>query len=201
MKRPEPERLREEGEILESMTADDPGPASPASVRAPGLHGETDADETSTADLAGASGESVRLRDQLQRLRAEFDNYRKRNVREREEWWRRAQADVMVRLLPVIDDYRRSLDHTARPGDPPDPGGMVLVLKRLGESLAQCGLTEMDVRPGTVFDPEQHEAVMACPSAEYSEGHVVQVFDAGWLLGGQPLRHCKVSVSSGPPEE
>ncbi|MFN8547974.1 MAG: nucleotide exchange factor GrpE [Candidatus Eisenbacteria bacterium] len=138
--------------------------------------------------------------EQLQRLRAEFDNYRKRTAREREEWQRKAQADLLLRLLPVLDDFARARSFLGSedPGSP--AGGMLLVLKRLDEVLANAGLARAEGEVGAEFDPERHEAVQAVPSGEIAEGHIVSVFDPGFLFAGQVLRPSKVQVSSGRGE-
>lgn len=150
--------------------------------------------------LAEREAEISRLSEQLQRLQAEFDNYRKRNLREREDWTRRAQADLLARLLPIVDDLKRAEGHAERAGRPPDPEGLLLILRRLAETLAQVGLEELTAAPGTEFDPSRQEAVQAVPSKEIEEGHVIEVFETGWTFGGQILRASKVRVSSGPPE-
>ncbi len=137
--------------------------------------------------------------DRLQRLQAEFDNYRKRIRREQEDWSRLAQADVMLRLLPVLDDLRRAREHVS--ADAPDASGLLLILKRLEDELAKSGLEEQKADPGTRFDPEQHEALLVVPSREVPEGAIVQVLEPGYLFKGKLLRRSKVSCSTGPAPE
>lgn len=137
--------------------------------------------------------------DQLQRLKAEFDNYRRRVAREREEWFLDSRAEVLRQLLPVLDDLRRAREHNRTPGEAPDAAGLLLILKRFEETVAQLGLEEQDASPGTEFDPERHEAVLATASEEIPEGRIVQAMDPGFLLKGRLLRPSKVAVSSGPP--
>lgn len=138
--------------------------------------------------------------EQLQRLRAEFDNYRKRTAREREEWQRKAQADLLLKLLPVLDDFARARGFLVNEDVASPTGGMLLVLKRLDEVLANAGLARAENEVGAEFDPERHEAIHAVPSGEVAEGHIVSVFDPGFLFAGQVLRPSKVQVSLGKGE-
>ena len=139
--------------------------------------------------------------DQLQRLKAEFDNYRRRISREKEEWFEAARAGVIQQLLPAVEDLRRARNHCQAPGDVPDAAGLYLILKRFEDLLGQLGLSEQDAHSGLPFDPEQHEAVMALPSEEIPEGDILQLVEPGYLFQGRLLRRSKVCVSSGPAPE
>ena len=151
-------------------------------------------------DAAADDERLTRTIDQLQRLQAEFDNYRKRTLRERQEWQRRAQADLLTRLLPVLDDFDRARAHLGmvEAGSPVE--GLVLVLKRLEDAISQSGLVKLTDQPGDPFDPERHEAVQASPSSEIEEGRILMVFESGYAFEGQVLRPSKVKVSSGEAE-
>lgn len=138
--------------------------------------------------------------DQLQRVKAEFDNYRRRTAREREQWSLESRAEVLRRLMPVLDDLRRAREHGRAPGEAPDAAGLWLILKRLEEIVAQLGLEEQDASPGTEFDPERHAAVLTAASEEIPEGRILHAVEPGFLLEGKLLRPSKVAVSSGPPE-
>lgn len=151
-------------------------------------------EEGATEDLAN------RYLDQLQRLKAEFDNYRKRIAREKEGWWRESRASVLNELLPVVDDVKRARAFSER-AETLDPSGLVLILKNFATTMSKLGLEEMDTTPGTEFDPELHEAVFAVPSAEVDEGRIVETVEPGYLFEGQILRRGKVTVSSGSPPE
>ena len=138
--------------------------------------------------------------DQLQRLRAEFDNYRKRTLRDKEQWWRRAKADLVTELLPILDDSDRARAFAAD-GKAPDAEGLLQILKKLKETLTQLGLEAMETEPGTPFDPEFHEAFMTTPSAEIETGQIVSTLESGYRFEGEILRRSKVSVSAGCPTE
>lgn len=167
-----------------------------------------DADsEAPTEEASGGDRESTaediaaEYLDQLQRLKAEFDNYRRRVLREREEWFTTARADVIRGLLPMLDDLRRARAHQQADKAGADVAGLLLILKRFEDVLTQQGLKEQEVPPGTEFDPERHEAVMHIPSADIPEGHIIQVVEPGYILGTRLLRTGKVAVSSGPATE
>ncbi len=138
--------------------------------------------------------------DQLQRLKAEFDNYRKRTAKEREVWFVQAQAEVAESLLPVLDDLRRAREHE-KPGADGKADGWWLIFKRFEETLERLGLETQGVEPGCAFDPELHDAMMAEPSADHPEGTIIRVLEPGYLYRGRLLRRSRISCSSGPPGE
>jgi len=138
--------------------------------------------------------------DQLQRLRAEFDNFRKRTLRDKEQWWRQAKADLLTELLPILDDSERARAFAAA-GNVSDVEGLLQILKKFKETLTQLGLEAMETGPGTPFDPEYHEAFMTTPSAEIEEGQIVSTLESGYRFEGEILRRSKVSVSAGCPTE
>jgi molecular chaperone GrpE len=147
-------------------------------------------------ELAVVTRERDEYLDHLRRLKAEWDNYRKRSQREREEQRLRAAEAVVESLLPVMDNMSRALEA----GDKHEEGqvlaGLSLVADQLRGTLAGHGLEEIEVAPGTTFDPEYHEAIVAQPSEEYDEGTVTQVLERGYLLHGTLLRPAKVIVAS-----
>lgn len=134
-------------------------------------------------------------KDKLLRMAADFDNFRKRAAREKAETWGRAQADLVQRVLDVIDDLGRvaHLD-PAQTSAQALHEGMGLVEKKFLKVLEGVGLERLDPS-GAVFDPNAHEAVMTAPapSAEL-DGKVSMVFQAGYRLGGALLRPARVAV-------
>jgi molecular chaperone GrpE len=147
-------------------------------------------------ELAVVTRERDEYLDHLRRLKAEWDNYRKRVQRDNEELRLRAAETVVESLLPVMDNMSRALEA----GDKHEEGqllaGLTLVAGQLRGTLAGHGLEEIEVEPGTTFDPEYHEAIVAQPSEEYPEGTVTQVLERGYLLHGKLLRPAKVIVAS-----
>lgn len=200
---------------LDDLPADDEevSDAEAAEARADRAAGEDafrDVDRSDDAEdaydeIAGASeveegrgSKEQEYFDQLLRLKAEFDNYRRRISRERQDWARAARAGVLTELLTVLDDAKRARHH-AEETQEVDVPGIMLIFKRFEETLAQLGLEELVSEPGTEFDPEVHEALMATPSADIDEGQIVSVLQPGYTYEGQLLRPGKVSVSSGHP--
>jgi molecular chaperone GrpE len=146
-------------------------------------------------ELAAVTRERDDYLDHLRRLKAEWDNYRKRVQRDNEELRLRAAETVVESLLPVMDNFSRALEA----GDKHEEGqllaGLNLVADQLRGTLVGHGLEEIEVDPGTMFDPEYHEAIVAQPSDDYDEGTVTQVLERGYLLHGKLLRPAKVIVA------
>jgi molecular chaperone GrpE len=137
--------------------------------------------------------------DHLRRLQAEFDNYRKRVRREEESLRVRAAEDVLEALLPVLDNMQRACKAAEVHDEGQVAAGVELVTGQLYDLLAARGIEEIGTAPGDPFDPTVHEAVMAQPSQEVPDGHVVAVTQRGYRLHDRMLRAARVVVSSGPP--
>lgn len=152
------------------------------------------------ASATGAAGEDwQRLleeqRDKYLRLAAEYDNYRKRTVRERQEAGWRAQADMVAGLLEVLDDLARFAQvDPATTESRTVVEGVAMVERKLFKSLAGHGL-ELVNPMDHPFDPAVHEAISTTPAASADEDHLVaQVFQLGYLFRGQLLRPARVVV-------
>ena len=147
-------------------------------------------------EFAALARERDEYLDHLRRLKAEFDNYRKRVQRDNEELRLRAAETVVESLLPVMDNMSRALEAGDKHGEGQLRDGLGLVAEQLRGTLTGHGLEEIDVVPGTSFDPEYHEAIMTQASPDHEEGTVVQVLERGYLLHGKLLRPAKVIVAS-----
>lgn len=156
-------------------------------------------DETITR--LSAEGDSLRqqLEDQklqFQRLAADFDNFRKRTQREKDELSEQAKCLTITELLPVVDNFERARAHINPQTEAEEKihRSYQGVYKQLVESLKSLGVAAM--RPeGKPFDPALHEAVMREASNEYPEGTVLEQLVRGYLLGERVLRHAMVKVS------
>ncbi len=137
-------------------------------------------------------------KDKYLRLYAEFENYRRRTSKERLELVKTASGDIMSALLPVIDDFERSLDiFKENEAVAPMYEGIQLVHQKMIKILEQKGLTRMDVAQGSDFDSEYHEAVVQTPApSEELKGKVVDVIESGYFLGEKVLRYAKVVIGS-----
>lgn len=169
----------------------------PAAGAAPEEPAAESAGDPAPANESGASApapEEDPLALQLLRLRADFDNYRKRVERERVEWARTASRDLAESLLPALDDFDRGI---AAAGDSPLVEGFALVEKRILQALATAGAEPMALAEGDAFDPAFHEAISQLPSPTVPEGRILAVARKGWTMGGKLLRAAQVVVSSG----
>jgi molecular chaperone GrpE len=130
----------------------------------------------------------------LRRVAADFENYRKRAVRDQESLVARAHERLAKALLPVLDDLERALEvGTANNLE----AGVRLVERQLGDTLAKEGLVE--IATDGRFDPHVHEALLTQPS-EAEEGAIIQVLQKGYRLGDRVLRPARVVISQGVEE-
>ena len=128
-------------------------------------------------------------------LRADFDNYRKRMLKEREELLRNAGEKVLSGLLPIVDDFERGLAATENAQDPASVReGMVLIYNKLVKYLADNGVKAMETN-GKDFDPDFHEAIATIPApSDDLKGKIVDTTTKGYMINDKVLRHAKVAV-------
>ena len=151
------------------------------------------------AQIDQLTQERSTLLDQLLRRQAEFENYRRRVDRERAETYARSRAEVVLELLPVIDNFERALASLEHSGNDAKSlqEGIELIHRQLNDALAKFGLEPVEA-VGQTFDPNVHEAVSAEPSTEHEENTVIAEFQRGYKLGEKLLRPAKVKVASTP---
>ena len=140
-------------------------------------------------ELESARQERDQYLDALRRLKAEFENSRKRQERERARVLSMASERLVQELLPVLDNLDRALEAG---GDIRE--GVRATREQLAEVLAEEGLLPV-ASDGQPFDPNVHDAVMGQPSEEHDEGTIIQTFQRGYLLNGKPIRPAKVVVA------
>lgn len=145
-------------------------------------------------ELTAVTKERDDYLDALQRLKAEFDNYRKRAAREQGDLVTRASERLVKQLLPVVDDLERALEAAGAHEGERLEEGVRLVHRALADALAREGLVE--VPTDGAFDPHTQEALLSQPS-EQPEGDVIQVLQKGYKLGDRVLRPARVVVSAG----
>jgi molecular chaperone GrpE len=136
------------------------------------------------------------LTDDLQRTRADFENYRKRVELEKQYARTAGEANAILKLLPVIDNIERAIAH--QPDDLADnkwAQGIAGLVKQLEKSLEGMNLKRIEASPGTVFNPELHEAIQFEDDAEGEHEVIAEELQAGYTLGGQPIRHAMVKVT------
>jgi molecular chaperone GrpE len=148
-------------------------------------------------DVGALQAERDELFDRLQRLAAEFDNFRKRSARDAAATVERANERLVKELLPVLDDLGRALEAAEEHEGAKLEEGVRLVHRSLADLLSKEGLAE--IATDGRFDPHVHEALLSQPS-ESAEGDVIEVVQKGYRLGDRVLRPARVVVSAGPPD-
>lgn len=165
---------------------------APASAGASDLRGSappgSDVHGLDSIELAQLRTEVVERTADLQRLQAEYANYRKRVERDREAVRQFAVGDALAALLPVLDDIGRARDHGEL------EGGFRQVAEALDAAVLKLGLTRFG-QPGDPFDPTQHEALMHSYSDDVTEPTAVQILQPGYSYAGRVVRPARVAVA------
>ena len=148
--------------------------------------------------MAGLQADLDRFRDLALRSQADFENYKKRAAREKEDAIKYANSSLLERLITIVDNFELGLE-AARGESERSPiySGMTLVLKQLNDFLAENGLQSIEAE-GKQFDPNLHEAIAHEASKEFPEGTVIRQTRRGYRLKDRLLRPSSVVVSSGP---
>jgi molecular chaperone GrpE len=157
---------------------------------------ERRAEQSLEGRLEAAEAKAEEHLDDLKRLAADFDNYRKRVARDQDSLVARAHERLVKELLPVLDDLERALDAATHHEEAKLEEGVRLVHRELEAALAREGLAEIDTNGR--FDPHVHEALLAQPS-DQEEGSVIEVVQKGYRLGDRVLRPARVVVAAAQP--
>lgn len=154
----------------------------------------TQADENATDKQEDLREELEKEKDKFLRLFAEFENYKKRTSKERVELFKTAGQDIMLSLLPVLDDFDRALTEISKAKDKNLLKGVELIHTKFKDTLRSKGLEEMEVKQGDAFDADLHEAVTQIPAPNDDlKGKIVDVVEKGYRLGGERIiRYPKV---------
>src|SRR5271169_2400854 len=154
-------------------------------------------------DLKARAAKADENWDKYLRTVADFDNYRKRVAREKEELARFTTERVVAALLPTLDNLERAIDAAQTHGGENSAllQGLTQVHSQFRRTLMEFGLQEIIAGAGQPFDPNLHEAVSQVESPEHAEGHIVEQFQRGYKLAERLLRPARVVVSKGLPTE
>jgi molecular chaperone GrpE len=154
---------------------------------------ESDGESQLLIKLEKAEQESRDWYDKYLRLSAEFDNYRKRTLKEKADTIRSANEDLLKDLLPIIDDFERGIDNIEKANDIEAlKTGVVLIYNKFREFIKQNGLKEIEARD-QVFNLDFHEAITAIPSpSDEMKGKVLDVVEKGYMLNDKVIRYAKV---------
>ena len=170
-----------------STDAQQDTPEAPASVEAA---------PEAAAEPEPAEPGAAELKDQLMRLAADFENFKKRTRREKEDIRKFANEGLLKDILPPLDNLNRALAHVEDRGNPLVQG-IEMVAKQFIDILGGYGVTPVDSK-GQAFDPAVHDAMGQTPSEEYEPGCIADEFEKGYMIHGRLLRPAKVIVATAP---
>ena len=197
---PSPEAAAAEAETeQEAESADAADKPEETNAEAAGAEGKPEEAESAPEEKAEEPPAEPDWKDRYARLLADFDNYRKRVARDREELAQFAAKDILKDLLPTVDNLALALEKAENKEDP-FVQGVKLADDSFLKALADHGATPIDSL-GEPFDANYHEALAQLPSPDVAEGVVMNEVKRGWLLHGKLLRAAQVVVSSGAPEK
>lgn len=156
---------------------------------------EPEAEKSDAEKLEEAEAEIASLKDQLLRKAAEFENFRKRTIKEKTELILNGGRRVIEALLPVLDDLERAQDNMGKATDVEAlKEGVELILSKLDKTLSGQGLKKIDTTDA-LFDTDFHEAIAMVPATDESQkGKVIDCVQTGYMLGETVIRHAKVAV-------
>ncbi len=147
------------------------------------------------SELDAANEKIAGLSDKLMRTAAEFDNYKKRTAREKEDFYKMAVCETIAPLLPVVDNLERAVSAAENSGDDGSVlEGIKMIKKQFDDALSSIGV-EPIAAVGNEFDPERHNAVMTEDSDE-AENTVIEEFQRGYIYKDKVIRHSMVKVSN-----
>lgn len=150
--------------------------------------------ETEVSDeLKKCQAELDDTTDRLKRIMAEFENYKKRSSKERDNLYGSVLADIVEKMLPVLDNLEKAVE--AKTKDKDYKAGIELVLKQYQDVLTSLGVKKIET-VGTTFDPEVHEAVSSVQDEKYGEKEITQEFRTGYMIGTKVIRHAMVVVAN-----
>lgn len=136
-------------------------------------------------------------KDKFLRLFAEFENYKKRTSKERMDLFKTAGQEVIVSMLPVMDDFDRAMKEISKSEDKELVTGVELIKNKLKETLKGKGLLDIEVVQGDAFNADVHEAITQIPAPdEKLKGKIIDVVEKGFTLGDKIIRHPKVVVGN-----
>ena len=202
-------KLAAEGAAAEALEADvlegEPEEAEKPAEDAEDAEGEKPADdakaeaEKAAAELAAAKAEAAEWKDKFMRLHAEWDTYRRRTNEQREAEKARAAEKLVTSLLPVIDDFERTIDYAEKNGEGELLGGVRAVHSKFVGVLEKDGVEVIDPA-GEAFDALEAQAVATVPDTEAFDETVHEVYQKGYRLGAKVIRPAMVTVTTGGPK-
>ena len=175
---------------VEEINGETAAPQAEAEAEVPA---EPTPEEALAAELEKAKAELAGEKDKYLRLLAEYDNFRKRSSRERDNIYADVKADTLLKLLPVYDNLERALKQET--ADEAYRKGVEMTMNQFLEAMKNLGVTPIDAL-GETFDPTVHNAVMHMEDPEKGEQEIVQEFQKGFKMGDRVIRHSMVQVAN-----
>lgn len=158
---------------------------------------DAEGEETADTSLEKLEKAVASEQDKFLRLFAEFENYKKRTSKERMDLFKTANQEVIVAMLPVVDDFERAMKELSKDKDSELYKGVSLIQNKFIGVLKNKGLEEVVVTAGDTFDSEMHDAITQIPAPDKKmKGKVIDVIEKGFQLGDKIIRHPKVVVGN-----
>ena len=158
------------------------------------INENTTTEPTENVTIAPTSEELLaEEKDRYIRLFAEFENYKKRTAKEKNDFFQYANQDMMISMLAVLDDFERAMKEIAKNGNEADLQGVELIYQKLKNKLTEKGLKVIDVKAGDDFNVDFHEAITQIPAPTPDlKGKIVDVIETGYQLADKVIRFAKV---------
>ncbi len=153
----------------------------------------TEQAEEIVSELDAVKAELEEMRENYLRQVAEFDNFRKRTAKEKEDTYTFALAKCITEFLPIMDNFERAL--ACETTDESYKKGVEMIYNQLGEMMKKLGVSEIEA-DGKPFDPNLHNAVSQKEDPDFGENTVCQVFQKGYMIGDKVIRHAMVVVAN-----
>lgn len=179
----------------ETITAETEENKEPAVEKSKEEDKSAKSDKKKVSEVERLTKELGEMKDKYLRIFAEFDNYRKRTIKEKQDIIKLASRDVLSAMLPAVDDFDRAIKVANENENEADiPEGIILIYNKLFKSLEQQGIKEMETN-GQDFDPELHEALTKVPApTEDLKGKIIDTIEKGYYLNDKIIRYPKVVV-------
>lgn len=190
----EPENINVEAEIISEPEGSEAAATDEEAVMA-----EAEAVITAAEELEAAKAEIEELKEKYLRLHAEWDTYRRRMNEQREEDKKRATEKLVDNLIPVVDDFERTIDYATNNGEAGMLDGTKAVLNKLIDALTKGGVQVLNPQ-GEAFNALEAQAVQMIPDESVPDETVAQVFQKGYKMGTKVLRPAMVVITTGGPK-
>jgi molecular chaperone GrpE len=190
----EPKRGEEKVIPIDGVRGEQKAESSQASSDAPAVDPSTGGETSLASEIQKLRAEKEELTQTMIRRQADFENFRKRTERDRQEEGRRGVERLVLDLIPVLDAFDRALQAHDDPAYEEYRKGVTMIRKQLWDSIAKHGVQRIEAA-GKMFDPHQHQAIERVESMDYPDGFIVAVFQDGYTFHGRVLRPAIVRVS------